>query len=66
MQISYEKKKKEIRLLTYEENQSHYKKNTCIYAKKNLVIIMIKNIIKPEIIVIMLENIKVLLIIFVI
>ena len=53
--------------LTNKENQSYRKQKVCYYAKKYLVLmIKIKNIIKSEIIVITLENIEVLLIIYVI
>ena len=49
--------------LTTEENQSYQKQKVSIYAKKNLVL-MTKNTIKSDIIVITLGNIEVLLIIF--
>ena len=55
--------KKEIIQLTTEENQSYQKQKVSIYAKKNLVL-MTKNTIKSDIIVITLGNIEVLLIIF--
>ena len=62
--ISYEKN--EMMPLTYEENQSYHEQNIfVIYAKKSLVL-MIKNTIRSEIIVITLENIEALLIMFVI
>ena len=49
--------------LTTEENQSYQKQKVSIYVKKNLVL-MTKNTIKSDIIVITLGNIEVLLIIF--
>ena len=55
--------KKEMIQLTTEENQSYQKQKVSIYAKKNLVL-MTKNTIKSDIIVITLGNIEVLLIIF--
>ena len=62
--ISY--KRKEIIPLTIEEINHIASKKLVIYAKKNLVlIIMIKNTTKSKIIVITLENIEALLIMFV-
>ena len=55
--------KKEMIQLTTEENQSYQKQKVSIYVKKNLVL-MTKNTIKSDIIVITLGNIEVLLIIF--
>ena len=49
--------------LTTEENQSYQKQKVSIYVKKNLVL-MTKNTIKSDIIVITLGNIEVLLITF--
>ena len=55
--------KKEMIQLTTEEKQSYQKQKVSIYVKKNLVL-MTKNTIKSDIIVITLGNIEVLLIIF--
>ena len=65
--INYERK--EMIPLTDEENQSYKKQKVCLYARKYLVliiIIIIKNIIKSEMIVIILRNIEKLFIILVI
>ena len=65
--INYERK--EMIPLTDEENQSYKKQKVCLYARKHLVliiIIIIKNIIKSEMIVIILRNIEKLFIILVI
>ena len=65
--INYERK--EMIALTDEENQSYKKQKVCLYARKYLVliiIIIIKNIIKSEMIVIILRNIEKLFIILVI
>ena len=56
---------KKTQNLTYEEINHIKNKIFVIYAKENL-IFMIKNTIKSEIIVITLENVKVLLIMFII
>ena len=56
---------KEMIPLTHNENKSYKKQKVCYNAKKDLVLmITIKNIIKLEIIVIILENIEGLPIIF--
>ena len=53
--------------LTIEESKSHRKQKTCYIYKKGFSLMMIlKNILKPEINVIILVNIEDLLIIFVI
>ena len=66
--INYERK--EMIPLTDEENQSYKKQKVCLYARKYLVliiiIIIIKNIIKSEMIVIILRNIEKLFITLVI
>ena len=66
--INYERK--EMITLTDEENQSYKKQKVCLYARKYLVLIIIitiiKNIIKSEMIIIILRNIEKLLIILVI
>ena len=65
--INYERK--EMIPLTDEENQSYKKQKVCLYARKYLVliiIIIIKNIIKSEMIVIILRNTEKLFIILVI
>ena len=66
--INYERK--EMIPLTDEENQSYEKQKVCLYARKYLVLIIIitiiKNIIKSEMIIIILRNIEKLLIILVI
>ena len=66
--INYERK--EMIPLTDEENQSYKKQKVCLYARKYLVLIIIitiiKNIIKSEMIIIILRNIEKLLIILVI
>ena len=60
--INYEKK--EIIPLTKEEKKSHRIQKRCYICKKSLVLtIKIKNIIRLEIIVIILRNIEVLLMI---
>ena len=56
---------KKTQNLTYEEINHIKNKIFVIYAKENL-IFMIKNTIKSEIIVITLENVKMLLIMFII
>ena len=61
--INYEKK--EMIPLTKEEKDWHNQQKVFIYVKKDLVLmIAIKNIIRLEIIVTILENIEVLLMIF--
>ena len=63
--IDYEKRK--IVPLTYTENNSYEKQKFALYVKKNLVLMMIiKSMIKSEIIVIILENVEELLMIFII
>ena len=63
--IDYEKRK--IVPLTYTENNSYEKQKFALYVKKNLVLMMIiKSMIKSEIIVIILENVEELLMIFMI
>ena len=60
---------KEMISLTSEERKLHrkQKKNNLIYTKKDLALVMtIKNLLKLEIIVIILENIEEMLMIFVI
>ena len=59
--VNYEKK--EMIPLTIEENKLYHEHNIYYIYKQNLVLIM-KNIIKSEIIAIILENIEVLLMIF--
>ena len=59
--VNYEKK--EMMPLTIEENKLYHEHNIDYIYKQNLVLIM-KNIIKSEIIVIILENMEVLLMIF--
>ena len=59
--VNYEKK--EMMPLTIEENKLYHEHNFYYIYKQNLVLIM-KNIIKSEIIAIVLENIEVLLMIF--
>ena len=59
--------KQEMIPLRGEKNKSYHKQKVCYMYKKNLVlIIMIKNTIKVQIIVILLETVEVLLIILVI
>ena len=54
---------KKIILLTIEKNRSYQEQKVCYIAKKYLVLkIKIKNTIKSEIIVILLENIEVLIV----
>ena len=56
---------KEMISLTHNENKSYKKQKVCYNAKKDLVLmITIKNVVKLEIIVIILENIEELPIIF--
>ena len=63
--IDYENRK--IVPLTYTENNSYEKQKFALYVKKNLVLMMIiKSMIKSEIIVIILENVEELLMIFII
>ena len=66
--IKYEKKKKLIMiiLLTHKEANHIISKIFVPYTKKNLRLIMIKNMKESKIIVIVQENIEVLLIIFLI
>ena len=66
--IKYEKKKKSIMiiLLTHKEANHIISKIFVTYTKKNLLLIMIKNIEESTIMVITQENIEVMLIIFVI
>ena len=62
-----ENKKIKMISLTIEENQSYRKQKVCHICRKNLVLMtMIKNTIKLEIIVIILENIEAQFIMFVI
>ena len=57
--------KKEMIPLTKEEKDIHNKQKVCLICKKRLLLIItIKNIVRLEIIVIILGNIKVLLMIF--
>ena len=51
--------------LTKKENKSYHTQKFCKIYAKEILVLMIKIIIKSEIIVIILENIEVLLIIFV-
>ena len=61
--INYEKK--EMIPLTDEETEFYGNQKVCHICKKNLVLMMIiKSIIKPEIIVITQENLEELLIVF--
>ena len=61
----FEQQKKKMIILTYKENKSYKKQKVCHKCKKDLVLIMaVKNILKLEIIVIILGNIEKLLIAF--
>ena len=63
--IDYEKRK--IVSVTYTENKSYEKQKFALYVKKNLILMMIiKSMIKSEIIVVLLENVEELLMIFII
>ena len=61
----FDHQKKKMILLTYKENKSYKKQKFVIHVKKELVLIMtIKNILKLEIIAIILGNTEKLLIVF--
>ena len=61
----FDQQKKKMIILTYKENKSYKKQKVCHTCKKDLVLIMaVKNILKLEIIVIILGNIEKLLIVF--
>ena len=63
--IDHEKRK--IVSVTYTENKSYEKQKFALYVKKNLILMMIiKSMIKSEIIVVLLENVEELLMIFII
>ena len=57
--------KEEMIPLADEENKSYKKQKICYICKKDLVLMIITNIIKSEMIVIILEIIETLLVIFV-